>query len=664
LGTGAKVASGMTLPVLVWVTKVTLAVLGQASTLRILGEVVIATTAAGRSKMGSWFSNVYGRGCAVAILVVVTVGCVAAQDAEDAPAQPGMRLSVVQDWSNRHILFTNGGTPETVAATQRDPRSLNNWLSRNAGLLGLGRIPQKASEDDAREEGAREDNAEREDGRGRRGSDFPPRRVKPRNRHSRVDWAMSLGPSGGMPLAEAPAKFTFDINATPSCANDFIVYTISLGNVTAGTGKQANLVAFNNLYSGTGTSLCNRTTPTFLWSYAVGTGGSDLSPAISLDGKKVAFIENNVTTSNRAIFHVVTWATGAGQGTNATAGAVVPNGASSVVSLDYTNITTAGCPANGAKNPNGSPYVDYGNDVVYLTAGNGVLYHVKGVFNGTPTLDYCITVTASASLTSPVYDSVTNKVYVSDGRNVFAYTPGANSFTAAGSLQISSHGGIILSPMVDSTNGVMYVFSSNNSAGTTGTNAIVSQIPLALTSHVDAAIGLKSTFVWVGDFDNAYFNAPSGGSLYACGNQTASGSKPALYTLSFTAAGVMNTTPAMSNNVTFNGATNPNGMCSPLTSFYDGTNDRLFAGVGANGATTGANVMTMFNINARITSNATAPVATAINEIGGTSGITIDNISASPQAASIYFGTLFTSASAPCGANLYCAVKLTQSGLQ
>jgi hypothetical protein len=359
----------------------------------------------------------------------------------------------------------------------------------------------------------------------------------------------------------------------------------------------------------------------------------------------------------------VTWASGAGQGTNATAGAVAPNGASSVVSLDYTNITTAGCPANGATDPNGSPYVDYGNDVVYLTAGNGVLYHVKGVFKGTPTLDYCTTVTATAALTSPVYDSVTNKVYVSDGRRVFGYTPGANSFTAAGSQQISAtNNAIILSPMVDSTNGVMYVFSNNNNAST---NAIVSQLPLALTSHVDAPIGLKSTgFIWVGDFDNAYFNAPSGGSLYACGNQTASGAKPALYTLSFTAAGVMNTTPAMSNNVTFNGATNPNGICSPLTSFYDGTNDRLFAGVGANGATTGANVMAMFNINARITSNATAPVATAINEIGGTSGITIDNTSASPQAASIYFGTLFTSASAPCGANLYCAVKLTQSGLQ
>src|SRR5882672_553144 len=582
-------------------------------------------------------------------------GLVVAQDdvpAADVTVGQAMHLSVVQDWSNRHILFTNGGRPETVAASQRDPRSLNNWLSRNAGLLGLGRIPQEP----------RESGASADDERMPRGPVRPLLGVagKTRNRHSKIDWAMSLGPTGGMPLAEAPAKYTFDINATPSCANDFVVYTITLNETfVAGAGKQANLIAFNNLYSGTGTSLCNRTTPTVMWSYAVGTGGSDLSPSLSLDGKKVVFIE----AGTRAILHVVTWATGAGQGTDATTGAVVPNGASSATSLDFTNITTAGCAANGNTDPNGSPYVDYGNDVVYLTAGNGVLYHVKSVFNGTPTLDYCVTVTAGAALTSPVYDSVTNKVYVSDGRKVFAYTPGAASFTAAGSQTISATANsIILSPMVDSTNGVMFVFSSNNNANS---NAIVSQIPLTMASHTDAAIGLKSnSYIWVGDFDNAYFNAPSGGSLYACGTQTASGAKPALYTLSFTGAGVMNTTPAMANDVTFNGVANPGGICSPITSFYDGTNDRLFVGVGANGATTGNNIMAMFNINARITSNATAPTATAANELGGTSGITIDNTSSSPQAASIYFGTMAKGAASPCGANLYCAVKLTQSGLQ
>ena len=603
-----------------------------------------------KNKLQAPSGRAAGRCFAVAATAMLVAG-LGSQAIAPATSQEssvlGPRLSMVRDWSDRHVLFTNGGAPATVAASQRDPRLLHNWLYRNAGLLGSGRIPQAR---------------ELQETTGWERGNVPPNGLLPertKNRRSKIDWAVSLGPTGGMPLAESPAKFSFDITQPPDCTNDFVVYVIG-GGITAGAGTQANLVAFNNLYSGPGVSLCNRTTPTFMWSYAVGTGGSDLSPVLSLDGKKVAFIESGT----RAIFHVVTWATGAGQGTDATTGAVVPNGASSATSLDYTNITTTGCITNGAPNPNGSPYVDYGKDVVYLVSGKGVLYHVTGVFNGTPTLDYCVTVAAGAALTSPVYDSVSNKVFVSDGRSVFAYTPGATSFTAASSVTISSTtNAIILSPIVDSTNGFVYVFSKNNNANT---NAIVSQMPVSLASHTDTPIGPNTTgIIWDGDFDNAYYaTGPSGGSLYACGTQTAAAGNPALYTISFAASGAMNTTPAMSNDVQINGATNPAGTCSPLTEFFDGTNDRLFAGVGAYGATTGANLMTMWNIKSRITSNATLPTATATNELGGTSGVIIDNASSSLQAASIYFGTLAQGAASPCGANLFCAVKLTQSGLQ
>jgi len=239
-------------------------------------------------------SNKSLRRCfAVAMMVALVAGWnsqAGAQTDIQESNTSGPRLSMVHDWSNRHILFTNGGTPETVAASQRDPRLLHNWLYRNARLLGLGQLPQAR---------------EMEERTGRVPRNSPSSGFldgKTRNRRSKIDWSVSLGPKGGMPLAEAPAKFSFDINKPPDCTNDFVVYTI---NAAAAAGTQANLVAFNNLYSGTGTSLCNRTTPTFLWSYAVGTGASVLSPTLSLDGKKVAFIEKGT----RAIFHVVTWAT-------------------------------------------------------------------------------------------------------------------------------------------------------------------------------------------------------------------------------------------------------------------------------------------------------------------------------------------------------------------
>jgi hypothetical protein len=60
-----------------------------------------------------------------------------------------------------------------------------------------------------------------------------------------------------------------------------------------------------------------------------------------------------------------------------------------------------------------------------------------------------------------------------------------------------------------------------------------------------------------------------------------------------------------------------------------------------------------------------APVISATNTAdvaGGTSGIVIDNDGVAGQEASLYYGTLATSTGI-CGTTVYCAVKLTQNGL-
>jgi hypothetical protein len=533
-------------------------------------------------------------------------------------------VSVVRDWSNRHMIFANSDLISASLEGRRDPRALSNWIHRNGHLL---RHRQPASPQ--------------------------PLSVQ---KNSKVDWSMSLGANGGMPIGETPAKFTFDITQPPSCANDFVVFVI---NATPGAGTQANIVAFNNIYAGPLAGSCGAA-PTFMWSYAVGTGPVVLSPVLSLDGKKVAFIE--AVSANQANFHVLTWK--AGQGTNATTGAVAPGNGSSATTLNYTNTVAPGCATTQAADSNSSPYIDYGNDVAYLAADNGNLYHVSGVFKGTPTVDYCITVAANKALSSPVYDAQSKKVFVSDGQSVYAFAAGTNGFTAAGSIQVAgTANSVVLSPIVDSTNGFVYVFSNHNNSNA---NSIVSQMPLALTSHADAAIGPATTgFILDGQFDNNYFNnGPSGGSLYACGTQSGAATKPSLYTLTFNNLGVLNSTPAMSNDTHINSNANPAGTCSPLLELFDGTKDRLFVGVGQQGGTAGANMVTMWTINNRITSNATTPTATATNYLGGTSGFSMDNFSPFPEASSIYFGTLAKGTGAPCGNNLFCAVKLTQSGLQ
>jgi hypothetical protein len=224
--------------------------------------------------------------------------------------------------------------------------------------------------------------------------------------------------------------------------------------------------------------------------------------------------------------------------------------------------------------------------------------------------------------------------------------------------------------MLDSTNGFVYVFSQ---ADSTNNNSAVSQMNLALTSQVTALIGQNaSQFVLDGDFDNAYYTTgpkAGAGTLYACGTQPNSGGKPSLYALSFQAPnGIMNATPAMSDNRRVNGGTGnnlPAGTCSPLLDFFDGTNDRLFVGAGNYTGTGGANIVTEWNVNTRLTSASTA-FATSPNAWGGTTAFSVDNVGTDPQTANIYFGTLVTPGSGanPCGAGNYCAVKLTRAALQ
>ena len=553
------------------------------------------------------------------------------------PETVATRVPLLQDWSTNTLMYPGELSKSLTPEQMSDPRFLNAWLQRNpawaqARSLALQRAEQGGEQS---------------------GSTLVSAKPAPGSKHSKTDWAMSLGPTAGMPVGESPTKFSFDVTKPPSCANDFVVFVIG-ANAVAGT--QANIVAFNNLYSGPGASFCNLLNPTVLWSYAAGTGKVDLSPVLSLDGTKVAFIERRNTRSR---FDVLTWV--AGQGIDATTGSVAPGAAGSSLSvLDYTNIPgNLNCPVSNSTSSNASPFVDYTNDVAYVAADNGRLYRINGVFNSTPAVAYCITVNNNKTLTSPVWDSISGKVYVSDGSKLYAFTPGANSFMPAGApVTVASltTDAVVISPVVDVTNGWVYVFGSSD---VTGTHAVAAQVKADLSSSSIGFIGDATTnYILYGQVDNHYWNngpLPTS-TLYACGTQIGSGgANPSLYAFNFSNAGVMNPVPIMSDNrgVTTGAAA---GACSPLVEFFDGIHDRIFVGV------TGTNRVTMWGIGSQLT-GASLPSATAIGQTGGTSSFCRDNFSAVPQASSIYFGTL-GAGTTQCGNGNFCAVKLTQGTLQ
>jgi len=625
----------------------------------------------------------------VAAALSVLTGKTQAQDASSISDSPSPRLSeqqvgIVQDWSTQHVIYTRNGSVDDMLKVRNDPRFLNSYLlhykREHANQIQTAPANDASLSERALGEGSAAEVQPELWALRPEPLPWPVHKPPVKNKHTKIDWAVDLGPTYGMAIGESPAFYGANANGTPACTaagsiGDFIVYSLKAPPTK---GSQANLVGLTNLYAGsTPTGYCGAN-PTFLFSYAIGTGGSLLSPVLSLDGKKVAWIENSTaTTPNHAIFHVTTWAYG--QGTSATTGSVAVGSGSSDVAIDYTTLTTlSGCSASADVNTNSEIYVDYGSDTAFVGADNGILYHVKGIFKGTPaTFDYCTTVnsTANTGLSGGVYDShlSTPEFFISDSKVIYAYTLGASGFTkvatytyAAGATNTYTGPG----PLLDAFNNYIYLFSADDLAGHTS----VTQLTTSLTSPTVVPLGPASTdsykVLFYGTFDNNYFNngpRGTGSTLYTCGGYTSQTAAQALYAIGFTSSGTVNTTPVMGANIKVDPpiATPPNGTCSPITEFYDGTKDRIFLGMGEHLATTGANVIQMWDVTTQLTSTSTY-TAQAPNYAGGSSGIIVDNASSQAQAESLYFTTLAPQnvSGQSCASNRVCAVKLTQTGLQ
>lgn len=606
------------------------------------------------------------------ILVSVCLLCLfaAALSGGERRLRAGER-SVLTDWTTRHVVYTRFGMAARTQAAQNDPRAAFARLRRE--ILERNRLL------------------------GRSGRAF---------RRLRRDWSINLG-SGGTAATMSPAKYTFDVAAAPSCSNDYVIYPVN----AAGSASQPNIVAFNNLYSGTGaggTGSCNRATPasdddgtdaTVLWSYnvdAIG-GAVTTSPVISWDapgaspsvlGTKVAFVES--APGSAAHFHVLAWKAGDGQDTTD------PDGLQNTLHPATISTFALTDPAPGSGTATdlalgidstgtdtlSSPFVDYARDVAYVGNDIGVLYRIKDVFCPSynkdagctlglaPSLDTswgtagAVTVGGGCGmLTGPVEDFATGNVFVgcSDGR-IYGFNssgaPLSTQFLGVGDG--STYGGVVDPPIVDSSNGLVYAVS-----GTDGTNPVLVQATTSLGSKRAAALGTPvAANLHAPAFNAAYYSSstPGNWAAFSCGFDS-TGTLTTLYAIGFSASRAMNTgTPPAANQVTLSSQA---GECSPLTEFMNAPGppvtptDWLFLGLLSSQTANSydINSVTGAGFPLGFTNSATSAIA------GGTSGIIVDNESTTVvQASSIYFSSL---ASTSCGAGGtgFCAVKLTQSGL-
>ncbi|MGA8367566.1 MAG: hypothetical protein ACLQMT_08430 [Candidatus Acidiferrales bacterium] len=567
-------------------------------------------------------------------------------------ADNGSKMGLVDDWTHHHVIFSDPGTMTEAMAQGRydewyriasDPRYIMQTMKRNRPWSGHGGILNTEAAGPHR------------------------------------DWAFSLG-NGTVAENMFPAKFGFNINATPSCALDYAVYGL---NVAGATGGQANLVALNNLYSGSGTPFCTgHTTPTVYWAYNASFAGGAVttSPVLSLDGSKIIFVESAGTTG--PYLHILVWDSA--------------DGGTVTASKVPTHVLTVGqgvssCPS-GTPQPsclvsillnsttetitNSSPYYDYGSDTVYVGDDDGNLYKVTPVLgSGTPVVK-TVSVAAGTKLTGPTLDGSSGYVFVGS-TNGALYAIRASSFSSvAGTLQVGDatctgagkNNKLTDAPMLDSTNGWVYEYVTANTTPFTAVEQASTAGPFTTRSAVEVGEGesgcgnANSFPTHLPAFDNNYVSgAITSGHIWVCGRETTGGlTRPELWEIPTSGAkGSISGVTAVANSTQIDEVAH--AQCSPFTAIYNGSTNYLFFGEGLSGNFGRLYGYTISGTTATGISGSplTYPTAT-----GGTSAIVIDNVSSDAQASSLYFTTLATSTTV-CGATAaYCAIKLTQSALQ
>ncbi|MHB8216526.1 MAG: hypothetical protein ACYDDS_10645 [Candidatus Sulfotelmatobacter sp.] len=479
------------------------------------------------------------------------------------PANQGIPLPT--DWSHRHLIFSRPGSAEQLARVSKDPRyqqqlhRLGQSRELPANVADLGALALSSA---IREE------------KNKTGGGF---------------WAEDLGNGASPGAGNYPAKFSFS-STTANCGGaakpDYVVYSTGL----LGSSGQASIVAFDNLYSG-----CSGTVPSVYWAY--NTGGAVLtSPLISEDGTQVAFVE---TSGGSGILVLLRWAASNGTVFSPVSLSVTPAASySTCIAPCMTELPLIG----GADDTTSSVFYDYTNDIGWVGDASGLLHKIIGVFKGTPTEVsnglFPIQVSTN-TLSSPVYDGSSQNVFVGDLPGIvggFLYRVNAATAAVTQSGQLDFGVGIVEGPIVDSSDGFVYVFASsdgtaNCSGGTSACSAVYQLSPefssgdvgTEATAGNSVALGGTPNPMFLGAFDSAYFNStPPTGNLYVCGNTA---QNPVVYQIPIN-SGILAAAPERA--VFTPVSAGPNPACSPATdvlnpSLAAGAEERIFVSVRNNG---------------------------------------------------------------------------------
>ncbi len=465
------------------------------------------------------------------------------------------------DWTHRHVIFSEPATYEQIAQVTRDPRYWQQFYRQHVSRVLSDPMP---SDDPSMNLGLQ----------------------APSGRKVHRDWSQDMGLGASSGAGNYPAKFAFRTD-TANCGSattpDYVVFNTGL----LGSGTQASVVAYDNLYAG-----CSGTKPSVYWAY--NTGGKILtSPVISSDGKQVAFVESN---GGFGILVLLKWKAGTGTvGAPVTPTAVPAASYRTCVAPCMTSIFLRDGAGVGTDDTTSSAFPDYSHDTIWVGGAFGWLHKITGGFAGTPaevrTGGFPVQVNPGnpTPLSSPVYDHISTNVFVGDYGGFFYRVSSTGVVTKSAKIDFGA--GLVAGPVVDSTAGKAYVFSSSD--GSTSCTGFVPCSAVYLfatnfgagTSGTEGRVGSSQVSppnpnpLFEGSFDSTYrASVNATGNFYVCGN---TGGPPIMYRIPIT-AGVMGTVvagPPLANTTT---------GCSPVSDIPNpnalgGATEWVYAGVQTTG---------------------------------------------------------------------------------
>ncbi len=473
-----------------------------------------------------------------------------------ASPDSGAAVGVPSDWSHHHVIFSRPATAEQARRVHQDPR-YRQQLARRAGV----RLPVAQGSEDGASEAWLSENAPLPGRNGIKG-----------------DWSQDMGIGATVGAGNYAAKYSFG-GSTASCAGDpqpdFVVYSTGL----AGAFGQADIVAYDNLYSG-----CSGIVPSVYWAYYDTGAVVQTSPVFSLDGTQMAWVHKN--SAGYGVLNVVKWAAS----TTATIGRPTVLGF-----VNPTAYLTCTPPCRTAKvlqhggtsnaDTNSSVFYDYADDTAYVGDDAGWLHKFNPVFNGIfhevggawPVQVNTGIIGTPTPLNSPVYDSGSGNVFVTDKGGYIYWVSSAGAVTQSGLLDHStatdSGPGFVQGPIVDSTSGIVYAFATSDGSGgcpigiagsdcsvvySLNTTFTTGDVPPRAIVGTSTRPPATPSALYIGAFDSTYENSTNGtGNLYVCGN---TGGDPVLYQVAIAAGdfGTVTAGPVLSTSF-------PATPCSPVT---------------------------------------------------------------------------------------------------